>query len=76
MPKTPDITSKPARAPLYTDAQLASLSCCTRLTRIASIIERVDERCMAVDGPVTPTLQEMTQEEISAVYALAIGYNV
>lgn len=42
-----------------------------RLKRIAEIIEAVDNRCMAVDGPVTPTLQEMRQEEISEIYALA-----
>lgn len=41
------------------------------LDRIAAIIEAVDNRCMACDGPVTPTLQEMTQEEISEIYALA-----
>lgn len=42
-----------------------------RLRRIAFIIEAVDNRCMAVDGPVTPTLQEMTQSEISEIYKLA-----
>lgn len=42
-----------------------------RLKRIAEIIERVDNRCMAVDGPVTPTLQEMEQDEISEIYKLA-----
>jgi hypothetical protein len=44
-----------------------------RLARIALIIERVDNRAMATDGPVTPTLEEMTQEEISSIYKLAIG---
>lgn len=44
-----------------------------RLRRIARIIEAVDGRCMAADGPVTPTLQEMNQGEISEIYALAIG---
>lgn len=42
-----------------------------RLKRIAEIIEAVDNRCMAVDGPVTPTLQEMTQKEILEIYNLA-----
>lgn len=42
-----------------------------RLNRIAQIIEDVDQRCMAADGPVTPTLEEMTQEEISEIYELA-----
>ena len=44
-----------------------------RLREIARIIEAVDDRAMACDGPVTPTLQEMTQEEISRIYALAKG---
>ena len=42
-----------------------------RLRRIAQIIQEVDERCLAADGPVTPTLQEMRQSEISEIYALA-----
>ncbi|KKM75044.1 hypothetical protein LCGC14_1394230 [marine sediment metagenome] len=42
-----------------------------KLKRIAGIIERVDNRCMAADGPVTPTLQEMTQTEMSEIYKLA-----
>ena len=42
-----------------------------RLARIAEIIEAVDQRCMAVDGPVTPTLKEMTQAELSEIYVLA-----
>lgn len=44
-----------------------------KLKRIAEIIENVDDRCMHVDGPVTPTLEEMTQEEISEIYELAEG---
>lgn len=47
-----------------------------RLAEIAAIIEAVDNRCAHVDGPVTPTLQEMTQEEISRVYSLAVGREV
>lgn len=43
-----------------------------RLAEIARIIESVDQRCMA-DGPVTPTLREMTQAELSRIYRLAKG---
>jgi hypothetical protein len=43
-----------------------------RLRRIAQIIQEVDNRCLAADGPVTPTLQEMTQDELSRIYALAL----
>lgn len=44
-----------------------------RLARIATIIEAADQRAMQVDGPVSPTLAVMTQEEISRIYALAKG---
>lgn len=42
-----------------------------RLDQIAKIIEQVDNRCMAADGPVTQTLREMTQEEIKEIYDLS-----
>ena len=42
-----------------------------RLNRIAEIIEGVDNRCLAVDGSVPPTLDLMTQEEISEIYKLS-----
>lgn len=44
-----------------------------RLRRIKAIIEAVDNRAMATDGPVPPTLQVMTQREISEIYRLAGG---
>lgn len=44
-----------------------------RLRQIAEIIERVDDRCMAVDGPVTPTKDEMTSDEFRKIYHLASG---
>lgn len=44
-----------------------------RLARVAEIIEGVDNRCQAADGPVTPTLTEMQQREISEIYALAVN---
>jgi hypothetical protein len=44
-----------------------------RLQLIAEIIEAVDDRCLAVDGPVTPTLDEMTPKEIRKIYRLAKG---
>lgn len=42
-----------------------------RLRRIAEIIESVEQRCMAIDGPVSPTLDEMEQSELSEIYKLA-----
>lgn len=44
-----------------------------RLRRIASIIENVDRRCEAYDGPVGNTREEMTDEEMRSIYLLAKG---
>jgi hypothetical protein len=46
-----------------------------RLIEIAQILEQVDCRCLSVDGPVPPTVEEITQEEISYIYSLAMGAN-
>lgn len=43
------------------------------LDGIKEIIENVDQRAMATDGPVTPTLQEMTQAEMSEIYESAVN---
>lgn len=32
-------------------------------------IDRIEERCMATDGPVTPTLQEMREDELADIWA-------
>lgn len=42
-----------------------------RLREIAAIIEQVDVRCAASDGPVVPTIVEIRQAEIGRIYALA-----
>ena len=44
-----------------------------RLKKIAAIIEAVDHRCMAADGPVTPTNQEISLSEVQEIYKLARG---
>ena len=44
-----------------------------RLLKIKAIIERVDNRAMATDGPVPSTMQAMTQAEMSEIYRLAGG---
>lgn len=44
------------------------------LQEIALIITRVDNRCMAHDGPVGDTLEEMRQDEISRIWELAKPY--
>lgn len=44
-----------------------------RFTKIRGIIETVEQRCMAVDGPVTPTHEEITDDELRKIYKLAGG---
>lgn len=44
-----------------------------RLELIAGIIARVDFRCQAADGDVTPTNEEITLAEIQDIYDIAIG---
>lgn len=39
---------------------------------IVAIIEAVENRCMAADGPVTHTLEEMDEGEITQIYKLAL----
>jgi hypothetical protein len=34
------------------------------------LICNIESRCMAADGPVTPTLQEMTEDELSKIWHL------
>lgn len=42
-----------------------------RLKRIASIIEGIEQRCAAVDGPVSRTADEITAIELRQIYKLA-----
>jgi 5-methylcytosine-specific restriction endonuclease McrA len=44
-----------------------------RLQRIREIIELVDHRALATDGPVPSTMQCMTQKEMDEIYRLAGG---
>jgi len=46
-------------------------SACPGCARIVEIIEAVETRCMAVDGPVTGTLKEMTPLELREIYRIA-----
>ena len=42
-----------------------------RLQRIAEILELVDQRCMAADGPVSQTKEEIDGKELREIYELA-----
>jgi hypothetical protein len=44
-----------------------------RLRQIKEIIDGVENRCMAADGPVTNTRVEMTDDELRRIYRLAGG---
>ena len=46
-----------------------------RLRRIAEIVEDVDRRCMAYDGPVGNTRQEMTDDEMRQIWYYAKNMN-
>ena len=46
--------------------------------KIVALVESIDNRAMAADGPVTPTVQEMTTEESAFLnqWARTIGRQV
>lgn len=44
-----------------------------RLASIKEIIDGIENRCMAGDGPVTNTRHEMSDEELRRIYRLAGG---
>ena len=35
---------------------------------LVGLVDTVENRCMAADGPVTPTLREMTEDEFCTIY--------
>lgn len=35
--------------------------------KLTALVESIDQRCMAADGPVTPTVQEMTAAESASI---------
>lgn len=39
--------------------------------KIAEVLESIDNRCMAADGPVTPTRDEITGDELRDLYVAA-----
>lgn len=38
------------------------------IERFFQLVDDIENRCMASDGPVTPTLQEMQEEELSEIW--------
>jgi len=40
---------------------------------IMDVVLNVEARCLAADGPVTPTLQEMTEDEMRKIWLLALN---
>lgn len=43
----------------------------TDADRFCELLESIDNRCMASDGPVTPTLTEATADELRRLYVFA-----
>lgn len=60
----------------YVDAVVIATRLSLRLQRIADIIERVENRCMATDGPVTDTRKEITKAEMRRIYKLAKVFKI
>jgi hypothetical protein len=46
---------------------------CPYCKEIKEIIEAIDNRCLAADGPVTPTHLEITTDELRRIYKLSRG---
>lgn len=44
-----------------------------RLRLIQKIILAAEDRCLAVDGPVSKTIDEMTDADIKLIYEIAKG---
>ena len=59
-----------ARSPAQEGGE-ADPAAAARLAEIARIIEDVDNRCLAADGPVTKTRHEMTDDEMRKIYQIA-----
>jgi hypothetical protein len=43
----------------------------TNADRFCELLESIDQRCMAGDGPVTPTMSEATADELRKLYVFA-----
>jgi hypothetical protein len=56
---------------LEKDVAMKKFSPTERLAQIRFLIESVEQRCMAVDGPVTPAKEEITNQELRRIYRLA-----
>jgi len=41
--------------------------------KIMDVVLNVESRCLAADGPVTPTLDEMTEGEMRVIWLLAVA---
>jgi hypothetical protein len=50
---------------------LKKLTSSKRLQQIAQIMEQVDNRCLACDGPVSKFQDEVTDRELRQIYVLA-----
>ena len=44
-----------------------------RCAAIVDLIEAIENRCMAADGPVSLTTEEITERELRRIYRLAKG---
>jgi hypothetical protein len=65
----PDATAESAAKAAFRAGHGATIATMERaINRFNEILDTVEIRCMAVDGPVTPTLQEITEKELSDLW--------
>lgn len=65
----PDATPRLAAKSAFQAGHGAAMATMQRaVNRFNEIIDTVENRCMAADGPVTPTLQEITEKELSDLW--------
>lgn len=50
---------------------MAKLRPTKALARIADIIETAEQWCLAADGPVIPTSEAISEEDLKKIYGLA-----
>lgn len=78
LPPLPESVRSPTRAQAFRRYARAAVALNLsdtqqRLDRIRQLLESVDHRALAADGPVTPAHEEITLDEVRCIYALSCG---
>ena len=51
-----------------TESEALRRALCEQIDHFNDIIDRIERRCLAADGPVTPTLEEMREDELASLW--------